>query len=419
MRSLRTFFVTSAMVSALGLIPGAPASADQCLVKIGRVLPMTGALQVASLVHPWIDTYKIEQINKAGGLSIGGQQCQIEVKDYDSKSSPAGSGDAATKAIVEDHVNVVMASFTPDTTNQPTEACEKYEIPCITTSTPVEAWLYGPDGKPRDTEFSFHFFFSVADLVRNHVDTLKSIPGGFNGKIGYLYPSDPDGIVFHSLFDPAFTKETWQGVDPGRIEEGLADFTPIVNTFKEAGVEVVAGVLPPPDLANFLAAAAKSNFKPKFYLIDKATGFAEAMTMIGTPGENIAGADFWSAAYAGHARIGGYDALTLINTYQGANPGKYASPLLGLDDASYDVLFDALQRAASLAPDDIVKALKTTDIDTVAGHIKFNNQNYALIPIATGQWRFDAATQRWIKDTVYSNFSTVSTTGALRLYGSR
>jgi len=407
---------TVALASALFCLGASSTAKADCTVKIGRVLPMTGALAVASQVHPWIDTFKIDQFNKKGGLTIGGQHCAIEVKYYDSKSTPAGSGAAATKAIVEDKVNVVMASFTPDTTNQPTEMCEKYEVPCVTTSTPIEPWLMGPDGKPRETEFGFHFFFSVSDLVRNHIGTLKAIPGGFNGKIGYLYPNDPDGLVFHSLFNPAFAAEKWQGVDPGRMEEGLADFTPIVAKFKAAGVEVVAGVLPPPDLANFLAAAGKAGFKPKFTLIDKATGFAEAMAAIGKPAADVAGADFWSGAFAGRSKFGDYDAATLIKTYETANPGKYYSPLLGLDDAALDILFDALGRAGSTAPAAVTKALKATSIDTVAGKIAFNEHNYAVIPLATGQWRLDGPSQRWIKDTVFSNFPSIVKSGAIRLY---
>ena len=400
------------------LTTGTAVSAD-CTVKIGRVLPMTGALQVASLVNPWIDNFKIDQLNKKGGLVIGGQHCSVEIKYYDSKSTPAGSGEAATKAIIEDKVTVVMAAFTPDTTNQPTEMCEKYEVPCITTSTPVEAWLLGPDGSPRDTEYGFHFFLQVGDLVRNHIDTLKAIPGGFNGKIGYLYPNDPDGVVFHALFGTAFAREKWQAVDPGRIEEGLADYSAIVASFKNAGVEVVAGVLPPPDLAHFLAAAAKAAFKPKFILIDKATGFAEAMSAVGIGAEDVAGADFWSGAFPGHAAYGGYDSSTLIKAYETANPGKYYSPLLGLDDASYDILFSALERAGDTSPDAVVKALKATNIETVAGKITFDEHNVSVTPIATGQWRLDGQSQRWVKETVFSDFPTVATNGHLRLYQER
>ena len=409
--------VRTAIYAAFLLCLGAgQALSADCSVRIGRVLPMTGGLAIAAQVHPWIDTYKIDQLNKAGGLVIGGQRCAIEVKYYDSKSTPAGSGEAATRAIVADKVNVVMASFTPDTTNQPTEMCEQYETPCLTTASPVESWLTGPDGKPRETEFGFHFFFKVADMVRNHIDTLKAIPGGFNGRIGYLYPNEPDGVVFHSLFHPAFAEQKWQGVDPGRIEQGLADYSPIVARFKAAGVDVVAGVLPPPDLANFLAAAGRGGFQPKFYLIDKATGFAEAMTAIGKPANDVAGADFWSAAFPGRAKFGNYDAATLIKTYETVNPGQYHSPLLGLDDAALDVVFDALRRSASPASAAVVKALKATDIDTVAGRIAFNDNNYAVIPVGTGQWRLDEKSQRWIKDTVFSDFPAMTRNGTVRLY---
>ena len=416
--ALSKYFCPGAAIGVAALIGlwGSPSLSAECTFKIGRVLPMTGALSVATLVHPWIDTFKIDQFNKKGGLTVGGQHCAIEIKYYDSQSTPAGSAAAATKAIVEDKVNVVMASFTPDTTNQPTEMCEKYETPCITTSTPIEAWLTGPDGNPRETEYGFHFFFRVGDLVSNHVNTLKAIPGGFNGKIGYLYPSDPDGLVFHALFNPAFVQEKWQGVDPGRFEEGLSDFTPIVAKFKDAGVEVVAGVLPPPDLANFLAAAGKAGFKPKMYMIDKATGFAEAMAMIGKSAEGVAGCDFWSPAFAGRSKYGDYDSAALVNAYESANAGKYYSPLLGLDDAAYDILFSALERAGGITPDALVKALKATDIETVAGRIAFKDHNSAAIALGTGQWRLDEKTQRWVKDTVFSNSADIKKNGTLRVY---
>ena len=47
---------------------------------------------------------------------------------------------------------------------------------------------------------------------------IKALPGGFNGVIGYLYPNDQDGIIFASLFDPAFKKE---GVEAGGIQGAL------------------------------------------------------------------------------------------------------------------------------------------------------------------------------------------------------
>jgi hypothetical protein len=60
--------------------------------------------------------------------------------------------------------------------------------------------------------------------------------------------------------------------------------------------------------------------------------------------------------------------------------------------------------------------LKATAIGTVAGNIAFNDQNYAIIPVGTGQWRQDAQSHRWIKDTVFSDAAGITRSGSLRLY---
>jgi len=189
------------------------ANAQSCSIKVARIVPVTGPLADVGKDTPWVDENKVGPINKAGGLKVGNQQCTIDYKIYDSKSTVAGSAEAATRAILQDRVDFLLAQGTPDTTNAPADLCERNQIPCITTNTPVEAWLFGPDGKPKTYKHTFHFFFSVPDLVKNHVGMIKALPGGFNGNIGYLYPNDPDGTVFAQIFDPVYKKEGWKPTD--------------------------------------------------------------------------------------------------------------------------------------------------------------------------------------------------------------
>lgn len=275
-----TKLLFSGALAAL-MVGGGAVFAQECVVKVGRVVPITGPLLDMGRETPWLDEHKIAPINAAGGLTVGDRQCKIEYKIYDSKGTAAGSAEAAQAAILNDNVDVLMAQGTPDTTNAPSDLCERYDIPCITSNTPVEAWLFGPDGKPKEYEHTFHFFFGVPDLVSNHIGMIKSLPGGFNGNIGFLYPNDPDGVVFASIFTPAFEGEGWNNVDPGRFEQGLPDFSAIINQFKRNRVEVVTGVLAPPDLQAYLQQAAQAGFKPKMYIIDKGTGYPEPMRALG------------------------------------------------------------------------------------------------------------------------------------------
>ncbi len=389
-------------------------SAQQCTVTVGRVEPMTGPLVDVGRQAPWIDDYRTKPINEKGGLKVGAQNCQIVYKLYDSKGTTAGSAEAATKAILQDKVDVLMAQGTPDTTNAPSDLCERYQIPCITADTPIEAWLYGPDGKPKTFTHTFHFFFQVPDLVKNHIGMIKALPGGFNGSIGYLYPNDPDGTVFAQIFDPEFKKAGWKPLDPGRFPQGLPDFSAIINQFKRAKVEVVTGVLAPPDLQNYLQQAAQAGYKPKMYIIDKGTGYPEPMKAIGKNGANILGVNFWSPAFPGKSKFAGHTGQQLADAYERASKLQYAPPLAFVD-AQYDVLFDALQRAGSKDKAALLKALKETHLETVVGTIKFNDQNFSVTPLGGAQWHEKGG--KLVKENVYNAvYPEVKKSGDMRLY---
>jgi branched-chain amino acid transport system substrate-binding protein len=403
-------------VGSLAAVLTTGAYAQSCTIKVGRVVPVTGPLADVGKDTPWVDENKINPINMAGGLKVGNQQCKIEFKIYDSKSTVAGSAEAATRAILQDKVDFLFAQGTPDTTNAPADLCERNQIPCITTNTPIEAWLFGPDGKPKTYKHTFHFFFSVPDLVKNHVGMIKSLPGGFNGNVGYLYPNDPDGTVFAQIFDPVFKKEGWKPTDPGRFQQGLPDFSAIINQFKRNRVEVVTGVLAPPDMQNYLQQAAQAGFAPKMYVIDKGTGYPEPMNALGKAGYGLLSVNFWSPAYPGKSKFGGYDGQGLVNAFESQTKKQYIPPL-GFDDASYDVLFDALQRAGTKDRAAVLKALAATDLETVAGPVKFNAQQYSVQPLGGAQWRFDEKSKRLVKENVFNAvYPTVKKTGEMVLY---
>ncbi|MDB5818626.1 MAG: hypothetical protein JWQ11_2266 [Rhizobacter sp.] len=403
-------------IGGLAATLGSSAYAQSCTIKIARIVPVTGPLAVVGKDTPWVDDNKVGPINKAGGLKVGNELCKIEYKIYDSKSTVAGSADAATRAILQDKVDFLIAQGTPDTTNAPADLCERNQMPCITTNTPVEAWLFGPDGKPKTYKYTYHFFFGVPDLVKNHIGMIKALPGGFNGSIGYLYPNDADGTVFAQIFDPTFKKEGWKPTDPGRFQQGLPDFSAIINQFKRNKVEVVTGVLAPPDMQNYLQQAAQAGYAPKMYIIDKGTGYPEPMNALGKAGYGLLSVNFWSPAYPGKSKFGGYDGQGLVDAYESQTKKQYIPPL-GYDDASYDVLFDAIQRAGSKDRAAVLKALDATALDTVAGPVKFNPQHYSVQPLGGAQWRYDDAKKKLVKENVYNAvYPDVKKTGEMTLY---
>ncbi|MGD1888589.1 MAG: ABC transporter substrate-binding protein [Cohaesibacteraceae bacterium] len=391
------------------------AQAQECSITIGRVVPLSGPLVDVGRETPWLDENKMAQLDN-GMLEVGDQMCAINYEVYDSRGTAAGSAEAAQEAILNDEVDMLIAQRTPDTTNAPSDLCERYEIPCVTTNTPVEAWLLGPDGQPKDYDYTFHFFFGVPDLETNHIGMIKELPGGFNGNIGFLYPNDPDGQVFAQIFTPAFQGEGWNTIDPGRFEQGLPDFSSIINQFKRNRVEVVTGVLAPPDMQTYLQQAAQLDYAPLMYIIDKGTGYPEPMRALGEFGEGLLGVNFWSPAFPGTSQYGGYSGQELVDAYEDANPGTMYSPGLAWTDAAYDVLFDALQRAGSTETDAIIAALAETDLDTVTGQVNFNEQNFSVAPLGGAQWQLNEDGELEKENVFNAVYPEVELTSEMRLF---
>ena len=387
-----------------------------CTVKVAYIVPESGNLALLGRMTPWVLKHKMEAIHAATGVAVGERTCALAVSILDSKSTVAGSAEATTHAILDDKVDVVIAQGAPETTNAASDLCERYAVPCITTTTAIEAWLFGPDGKPKTYRDSFAFFLSVPDLVRNDIGVIKRLPN-FNGKIGYLYPSNSDGTVFVSIFDPAFRKEGWSPVDPGRFEAGLPDFSAVVNTFKRQHVQVVAGILDPPDLQNYLQQAAQSGFKPRMTIISKGTGYADAIAAIGQPAAGVLGVNFWSPAFPGKSAFGGWTGQHFVDAYEKEEAPAYYAPTGAYDDAALDILLDALRRAASPDRKSILAAIGSTDLDTIVGPVKFNAQHYSAQPLGMAQWHQDSKTRRWVKENVDDGvYPSVKKTADLKIF---
>ena len=96
-------------VSTLGAsMPGRALAADDNVIKIGFLAPLTGA--VAAWGKPGLDGCQIwaEWVNKAGGINIDGTAHTVEFVSYDNEYDPAKARTGATKLIREDGVKFIM-----------------------------------------------------------------------------------------------------------------------------------------------------------------------------------------------------------------------------------------------------------------------------------------------------------------------
>lgn len=358
-------------------------------IKIGYVSPQTGPL--AAFAEP--DQFTLEQIKKAvaGGITIGGKKYAVEIVYKDSQSNPNRASSAAAELIMRDKVNLVVAAATPATTNPVADQCELNGMPCITNDTPWQPHFFGRGGDPKvGFEWTYHFFWGLEDIIGSFAGLWSKLPS--NKTVGALWPNDEDGNAWGDAkmgFPPALKEKGFTVVDRGRFQSPINDFSSFISEFKKNNVEIVTGVVPPPDFANFWNQAGQQGFQPKMVTVAKATEFPAAIAAFGDRAEGLTVEAFWSPGFPFKSSITGQSARELADAYTAAT-GRPWGVTLGLKQSLFEVALDALKRAEDTSPEAIRDAIATTDLPTVVGHINFKTgpvPNVSKTPLVSGQWK--------------------------------
>jgi branched-chain amino acid transport system substrate-binding protein len=381
--------------AALFAALGAPrrAAAQGRPIRIGFVSPQTGALAPFGEA----DRFTIGRMNAVFGdgllMSVGGgAKLPIQIVQKDSQSSPNRAGEVANDLILKDKVDLVLVSSTPETANPVCDACELNEVPCISTVVPWQPWFFGRNGDPqKGFDWTYHFFWGLEDVIGNFVAGWRSVPT--KKTVGALFPNDGDGNAWGDKahgFPGPLAKEGFRLIDPGRFQDMNNDFSAQIGAFKQAGVDIVTGVVLPPDARTFLIQARQQGLRPKVVTLGKALLFPGAVEALGDLGEGLSTEVWWSPSHPFISSLTKENAAKLADSYEQASGKQWTQPI-GFSHALFEVAADALARAKD--PHDraaLRDALAATNLSTVVGPVKFGGagpfKNVCRTPLVLGQW---------------------------------
>ena len=386
----RLLKTASALVATPAILRVTRASAQDATFKIGFVSPQTGP--IAGFGEA--DGYILEGINKAfaGGIDNNGKKIAVEIITKDSQSNPNRAAEVASELILQDKVNLIVASATPDTTNPVADQAELNEVPCITTNCPWQPYFFGRGGDPaKGFEWTYHFFWGLEDIIANFIGIWDQ--SGVAKKVGGLFPNDADGNAWG---DPKLGLPTplaaagFTVTDPGRYQPLNNDFTSQISAFKDAGCEIVTGVMIPPDFATFWSQAAQQGFNPKVATIGKALLFPSSIEALGDRGDGLTTEIWWSPNHPFSSSLTGQSAKELADGYTAATGKPWTQPL-GFNHALFEVAADVIKRAADISdPASILDAITKTDINSMVGPVNWKAgpvKNVQKTPLVGGQWQ--------------------------------
>ena len=386
---IKTLGATALAVPAI--LRGSTArAATTKVIKIGHVSPQTGPLAPFAEADPFI----LDQIRGvlAKGITNGGVTYNVQIISRDSQSKTNRASEVAADLILKEKVDLLVAASTPETTNPVADQAEANEIPCITTITPWQPYFFGRHGTPdKGFAWTYHFFWGLEDVIATFLALWKSVET--NKVVGALFPNDGDGNAWGDAklgFPPVLQEAGYKLIDTGRFQPLTDDFGSQIAAFKNAGVEIVTGVVVPPDFATFWNQAAQQGFKPKVATVGKALLFPASVAALGERADGLSSEIWWSPSHPFKSGLTGQSAKQLCDAYEQSTKRPWTQPI-GFQHALFEVAIDVLKRAKNLdEPSSILEAIVGTDYNSIVGPIKWSGKpvkNVSKTPLLGGQWR--------------------------------
>jgi branched-chain amino acid transport system substrate-binding protein len=399
-RFLQTTAAAGAVAAASPLFAPAVHAAN-ARIKIGYVTPQSGPLAAFAAS----DDFNIKGFMEAtkGVVESAGSTFDVEVVVKDSQSNPNRAAEVAKELIVDDEVDLMLVASTPETVNPVSTQCEIEQMPCISNNAPWQPWFIGrqadPAGGPpawKPFDYTYHYFWGIEDIeavflnMWNQLDTNKIVGG--------LFPNDGDGNAWGDPVigvPPVFEKAGYKTIDPGRYQNLTDDFSAQITAFKNAGAEIVTGVVLPPDFTTFWSQANQQGFKPKAVSVGKALLFPESVEALGEAGNNLSSEVWWSPNHPYKSSLTGQSSGELAAAFEKAAGRQWTQPI-GFIHSLLEVAIDVIKRAADPKdPQAVVASIVATNLDTIAGPVRWDGanlppfaaKNVCKTPLVSGQWR--------------------------------
>jgi branched-chain amino acid transport system substrate-binding protein len=310
-------------------------------IVIGFVSPQTGPL--AGFASG--DNFVVDQIRKspayANGFTVGGKKYTVDIVVKDTQSDPNRASQVARELVLQNHVDLVLTSSTPETTNPVATVCETQGIPCVSTVVPWEAWYFARQADPKNPKpfkYTTMFFFGVDQFggcfvpMWNRVRNDKAVAG--------MFPNDADGNAFRGAWPAILDKAGYKWVDGGAYTDGSTDYTAMIGKFKASQCDIFINAPIPPDFNTMWKQAAQQGFKPKLATVAKVLLFPADTEALGGLVNNVATDSWWGPYMPYKSSLTGTTAKQLADDFQAAT-GKQWLQTLG---STYS-LFEIAQKA--------------------------------------------------------------------------
>ncbi len=378
----KTLGLLACLAAIVGLL--APGVSAQETIKVGIILPLTGAQAAFGEIEKNSFEMALEEINAAGGIK--GKKLELIFEDDTGKPEVARS--AAEKLINKDKVVMLGGGYGSSETFAIAGVAQQSRMP----------FLVNTGSADKITEQKWDYVFRLNPPASDY-------PGGLESFLtevvkpktaAILYEDSNFGTSSSQSFEETCERLGIKVLVKEGYSKGGVDFKPLLVKVKQANPDLIYMISYVMDAALLMNQSMELRLMPKLF-VGGGAGFTmpEFQKNAGKAANMVFSATLWyqTLPYPG--------AKEYFDKYVNKH-GKETEYHGAEAHAAAVVIADTLKRAKSLSPDDLRQALSETDVKTVFGPVKFTayekmtNQN--KLPTYLVQWIDGKLELVWPKD---------------------
>jgi len=339
------------------------AAAEDKVVKIGAVFPMTGgaasagvhakyaievAMDIINNAHPELGDFPLAK--NAGLAGLGG--AKVDVVFADNQGSPATGQNQALRLITEEKVVALTGAYQSGITLTASAIAERYSIPFVNGES-VAANL---------TERGFKWFFRTtpiaSDFAKIYYEFLTDMKaaGAKTDNVALVHDNTEYGTSVAGTITSAF-KEKGQNIALDvAYAVNATDVQSQVLQLKEKNPDVVIMISYTSDAILFSKTMQALDYKPPMIIADD-SGYSDPsfIKAVGKISQGTFNRSSWSVGAPGSP-------TAIIADLYKKKSGDEMDDTAAREMQAFFVLADAIDRAGSTEPAKIQAALKATDL---------------------------------------------------------
>jgi branched-chain amino acid transport system substrate-binding protein len=375
-----------AVLSSLVVIPETKADT----IKVGIVLPLTGAKAKFAENEELSFEMALEEINGAGGVK--GKKLEFLIEDDTGR--PEIGRSVVEKLITKDKVIMLGGGYSSSVTYAVADVAQQNRVPFLINTGSADkiteqGWDYIFRLNPPFSEYASGVETFLAEVVKPKTAVILHENSLFGTKGAKSFNKSCDKLGIKVLMTEGY-------------EHGGIDFKPVLVKVKQMNPDIVYMISYIMDASLLMRQARELKLRPKLF-IGGAADFTlpEFSKNAGKSSEYVISTTLW------HQVLPLPGAMDYFNRFK-ARYNKDTEYHGAEAYAAAYVIKDVLERAKSFSPDDVKQALSETDLKTVFGPVKFisygkkKNQNKLTTYVL--QWQNGALKLIWPKNLANAEY---------------